>query len=277
MYRYELEIQSQKGSFPSSVTKESLFYQPSTRRKPFLVFERGSDGTVKGSNLFPIIQTTPTIKVRPNTSVISTYAQLGHQIALEFQKALQGFQSNLWEADLTPPSLIFLFRQHPDLLKDANRELRRLDLRLLELTVSDNGELIFKHQGLNEPIPWGFESNGTQSFIRSFPRLWIALNTGGIAVLDELDASIHPEVLREIISWFWDPQKNRHNAQLFFSCHNVLLLNELQKEEILLCEKTPKEGYTRMYRLADIKGIRKSEDFVRGYWHGAYGALPNIG
>ncbi len=278
VYRYGLEIQGQEGS----VTKESLFYHPSTERKPFLVFERGCDGIVQGSDLFPIFpfksETPPIFKVRSNASVISTYAQLGHQIAIEVHKALQTVWSNLlWvKEDLSVQRLISLFQKNPKLLEDANRELRRLDLGLLELTLSSN-DLTFIHEGLTESIPWVFESNGTQSFLRSYPALWIALGTGGIAVLDELDASIHPEVLREIVSWFWDPETNPLNAQLFFSCHNILLLKELQKEEILFCKQTPKEGYTRMYRLADIKDIPKGEDFVRGYWHGAYGALPNIG
>lgn len=279
VYRYEVEIQGQKESLPSSVTKESLSYKPSTARKPLLVFERGDDGRIQGTDLFPILSLPSVFKIRPNTSVISTYAQLGHQITIEFQKVLQGIRYNLfwYKEALSLERLILLFRQDPELLKQANRELRRLDLGLLELKISQNGELIFTHQGLKESIPWVLESNGTQSFLRSFPHLWMVLKTGGIAVIDELDASIHPDVLREIISWFWDPEKNPSGAQLFFSCHTIHLLEELKKEEILFCEKTPKEGYTRMYRLADIEGISDSEDFVRGYRQGVYGALPNIG
>ena len=54
-----------------------------------------------------------------------------------------------------------------------------------------------------------------------------SLTTGSIAVIDELDAAIHLMLLPEIISWSYDPVRNRNGAQLWMSCHNVSLLEYL--------------------------------------------------
>ena len=56
-------------------------------------------------------------------------------------------------------------------------------------------------------------------------------------LLDEMDASIHPIVLPEILRWFHDPKRNPANAQLWITCHNASLLDTLVKEEVLFTEK----------------------------------------
>lgn len=65
-------------------------------------------------------------------------------------------------------------------------------------------------------------------------------------------------------------------GSFFFTCHNTALLEDLQKEEIVLCEKDA-SGCTEVFRLADVKNVRRGENFFRAYLNGSYGALPNIG
>ena len=103
------------------------------------------------------------------------------------------------------------------------------------------------------------ESHGTQQFIRVYPAIRGALLTGGIAVVDELDVAIHPSVLPEILRWFADQARNPHGAQLWMSCHSVSLLDDLIKEEILICEKNA-GGATHIYGLSDIQGIRRGRE-----------------
>jgi AAA15 family ATPase/GTPase len=52
---------------------------------------------------------------------------------------------------------------------------------------------------LSDPLPIQLESHGTRQFIRIFPMIAQALQIGGVAVIDELDQSIHPSILPEII------------------------------------------------------------------------------
>jgi predicted ATPase len=135
---------------------------------------------------------------------------------------------------------------------------------------------IFQHHGLATALPVQFESHGTRAFVRIFPLLNRALITGGIAVIDELDLSIHPVVLPEIIRWFYDTERNPYNAQLWMTCQNASLLEELVKEEVFFCEKDPK-GRTTVYGLQDIQAVRRSDNYYRKYLGGVYGAVPRLG
>ena len=135
---------------------------------------------------------------------------------------------------------------------------------------------LFKHGGLQVDMPMALESHGTRSFIRIFPYLLLALNSGGVAIVDELDLAIHPLVLPEIVRWYYDKERNKHDAQLWMSCHSASLLDDLVKEEVILCEKD-RRGRSTIYSLANIKSVRRGDNFYRKYLGGIYGAVPQIG
>src|SRR3546814_8749702 len=86
---------------------------------------------------------------------------------------------------------------------------------------TDNGPmLLFKHAGLAVEMPWLMESHGTRAFIKMFPFIMSALDTGGIVAIDEMDAAIHPNMLPELVRWFYaTSERNNFDAQLWLSCH----------------------------------------------------------
>jgi AAA15 family ATPase/GTPase len=134
----------------------------------------------------------------------------------------------------------------------------------------------FQHEGLKLPMPWALESHGTRSFIRIFPLLLLALDRGGLAVIDELDLSIHPLILPEVLRWFYDQDRNQYGAQLIMTCHAASLLEDLHKEEVVLVEKD-RAGRTMFYSLMDVQLVRRSDNLYKRYLSGAYGAVPQIG
>jgi predicted ATPase len=99
---------------------------------------------------------------------------------------------------------------------------------------------------------------------------------GGIAVVDELDSTIHPNLLPEILRWFHNKETNPHNAQLWISGQSASLLDELDKEEVYFTEKGEK-GQTKIFGLKDIEGVRRVDNFYQKYLGGVYGAVPRIG
>ena len=135
---------------------------------------------------------------------------------------------------------------------------------------------MFKHANLRYSMPLFMQSNGTQSFIKLFPSLAHAFDNGNVLVIDELDAALHPIILSDTIkSFYMDSDKNPLNAQIWFSCHAASLLEDLVKEEIVICEKDRK-GRTTFHSLMDVK-VRRDENHYRKYLSGAYGGLPLIG
>lgn len=106
--------------------------------------------------------------------------------------------------------------------------------------------------------------------------LVIALDAGGVVAIDEMDAAIHPLVLPELLQWFYDRDgRNRNDAQLWLSCHSASLLDDLRKEEIVICEKD-RQGRTRFFSLMDVK-VRRDENHYRKYLSGLYRGVPLIG
>ena len=105
----------------------------------------------------------------------------------------------------------------------------------------------------------------------------MTLAQGGIAIVDEFDVMIHPLVLPELLRWFYDKeQRNAYDAQLWLSCHSASLLDDLTKEEVILCEKD-RQGRTHVFSLMDMRSIRRDDSLYRKYLSGVYGAVPQIG
>lgn len=123
------------------------------------------------------------------------------------------------------------------------------------------------------------ESDGTKKLISLYLRIVLALETGGLLVVDELDAKLHPLILRKIVQTFHDPETNKNNAQLIFTSHNLILFNnkEMRRDEIWLTEKD-NNGYTTLYSLADFnctaEEIRSDLDYGKHYLLGRFGAIP---
>lgn len=280
-YVYEVSFRNELGK-PKAVLAESLRRWSATGGKPVRVFERDQDGEVLSGKSFGLSGYKPVIsKVRSNASLIATLAQFDHKPSLLLQTIARSVQSNILieKIDYADDFIVRFYAQNPALIEALNREIERIDLGIKNMTIdlSNAGPVArFEHEGLDGPMPMQLESHGTRQFIRIFPVLMQTLANGGVAVMDELDMAIHPIVLPEILRWFYDPQRNPHNAQLWMSCHNPALLDELIKEEVYFCEKDSR-GRTRVYGLQDIQSVRRTDNFYAKYLGGVYGAVPQLG
>jgi len=281
-YAYELVLGGPKDK-PQHVITETLYYWPKFAGRQVRLFERREDGSIGTGKSFPLAGYRFAVEkiLRPNASLISTLAQLGHPLALLGRQLATTVFSNVLieKIETTEDIIVRHYAANPALLQVLNRELERVDLgiRKMQIQVGPNGPVaLFEHEGLTMPLPVQLESQGTRTFIRIFPLLAAALQTGGIAVVDELDLSIHPIVLPEIMRWFHDIERNPHNAQLWMTCQNASLLEELVKEEVFFCEKDSK-GRSAVYGLRDIQAVRRNDNYYRKYLGGVYGAVPNIG
>jgi hypothetical protein len=170
-------------------------------------------------------------------------------------------------------------------LKDL---LRASDLGIEDVKIaepSDRGpRVLIKHKGSDDARAWlplEQESQGTQALFRVAPRVIDTLRDGGLLVVDELEASLHPLLGLHLVRLFNDPSTNPRHAQLVFSTHDTNLLGTmygsppLRRDQVWLTEKD-EQGATRMYPLTDYKP-RKAENLESGYLQGRYGAIPFLG
>lgn len=138
--------------------------------------------------------------------------------------------------------------------------------------------------GSNETasIPLRDESDGTLKMFALYPALQDTLNTGGILFIDELNARLHPLLVRGFLIMFLNPETNPKHAQLVFTTHDSWQLsnNLLRRDEIWFTEKAS-SGVSTLYSLADFVDdagtkIRKDESYEKNYFLGKYGAIPNL-
>ncbi len=118
------------------------------------------------------------------------------------------------------------------------------------------------------------ESQGTQKlFALSGPLLDI-LDRGSIMVVDELDRSLHPSLVRKIVETFQNAEINRNGAQLLFTTHDTSLLDQtlLRRDQIWFTEKQVDQSST-LTPLTDFSP-RKGEALEQNYLAGRYGGVP---
>ena len=129
-------------------------------------------------------------------------------------------------------------------------------------------------------IPLQDESQGTLKMIALYPALQDVLSTGGVLFVDELNARLHPLLVRNIIITFKNIESNPKHAQLVFTTHDSWQISNdlLRRDEIWFTEKNT-EGVSTLYSLAEFVSndgnkIRKDESIGKNYMLGKYGAIP---
>jgi hypothetical protein len=131
-------------------------------------------------------------------------------------------------------------------------------------------------------IPLGDESAGTLKMFALYPELQEVLQNGGVFFIDELNARLHPLLVRNFILTFLNPEINVNHAQLVFTTHDTWQLSNqlLRRDEIWFTEKNDM-GLSTLYSLADFvdedgSRIRKDESYEKNYLLGKYGAIPTL-
>jgi len=178
-----------------------------------------------------------------------------------WNKILDGFVKN---ADFGPQGIAFKSN------KSEDKESSSMEL------VS-----IYKYHDENIVIPAELmESRGTLKlvdFAIPFEKLF---KSGGVFILDEFDAAIHPELIKGILALFNDSDLNRAGAQLIFTTHNPIYLNNkiFRRDQIRFVEKDTDSYESVIYSLADFgaEEVRNDHNYLINYFKGNYGALPFI-
>lgn len=121
------------------------------------------------------------------------------------------------------------------------------------------------------------ESKGTIHLIRLIQPFIDALENGGVVVLDEMDASLHFEIVVSLIRIFNSRELNKKGAQLIFNTHNPIYLDGelLRHDQIVMVEKDKTDLTSSIYALSDYK-LRPEERILKNYLAGKYGALPHM-
>ena len=131
-------------------------------------------------------------------------------------------------------------------------------------------------------IPLKQESGGTLKMFALYPSLKDVLDNGGTLFIDELNARLHPLLVRNIILTFLSPEINTRNAQLVFTTHDIWQFSNelLRRDEIWMVNKN-RDGVSELYSLVELKDeegnkVRRDEALAKNYLTGNYGAIPAL-
>lgn len=130
--------------------------------------------------------------------------------------------------------------------------------------------------GKSIPLPWKSESAGTHRFFSLIGPWLDILHSGYTVCIDELESSMHPLMVRELLRLFFNETENPKGAQILFTTHNPLLLDPtfLRRDQVWFTDKDD-EGSSHLYPLTDYQP-RQGESLVRGYLAGRYGGVPFV-
>lgn len=293
------------------VLEEWAFRYP--RGRAALLFQRrhldvelGSVERVKGRAITELL--------RPNALFLSTAASANHPVLLPLyawfgrnlrlaeandRESRQALSAHLLDDDTSSERVLSLLRaadlgvtgakKHkidPVMKERLQRAVRILAGQEGEPDGSEEGpgfeELGVRliHRGIAGEVELDArdESLGTLVWFGLVGPVVEALADGAVFLADELDASLHPALVAQLIRLFQDPETNPHRAQLVFNSHDATILGDsvssrlIGRDQVWFTEKR-EDGSTRLYPLADLDP-RKEEAIGRRYLAGRYGATP---
>jgi ABC-type polar amino acid transport system ATPase subunit len=232
-------------------------------------------------------------KVRPNASLISTAAQF--DVALAQQLTQLNISANVTvlgrlgvdHSRLYDVARIYAqdegLRQRMagilaswDLgladVRIEKRQINQADGRAVEVFVPVG---VHRVQGQDHPLLMVSESSGTQGAFVLLAHILPLLASGGVVLLDEMEADLHPHMLTPILDLFFSPKTNPFGAQLIFTSHSMEVLAQLHKGQVLVVEKDA-DCNTQVWRLDSVKGVRADDNLYAKYMAGAYGGVPQL-
>lgn len=116
------------------------------------------------------------------------------------------------------------------------------------------------------------ESDGTRRLVEYMPLLYSILRKGGVFVIDEIERSIHPIMIKSIMRKISDSKDAK--GQIIFTTHESCLLDQIifRPDEIWFAQKDVNQS-TQLYPLSDYN-IHKTANIENGYLNGRYGGIP---
>lgn len=279
-YRYEL-----------TVKKEVIEYERldriklETGRKSAL-FERDEDEiTLKGA--FARLKTSDELS---DTLSLLSYLGITYSKNEVVQDVLDWFDEEIDFLNYGNPmqELRMAVSKSEDVKRLMLQMIQEMDLDIVDFRVeekeNDRIEVFTKHvvDEYEAELNLFDESSGTKKLFGLLPFIAKSLLKGTTLVIDELDAKIHPVLLKYLIMTFSNMEKNKKGAQLIFTSHDLSTMNSevFRRDEIWFVAKGNRQN-SKLYSLVEFKNkkgesVRKDAKFDKQYLEGKYGADPYL-
>lgn len=277
-YRYEISI------LKNEIIRENLYYRTFDNEDVVIVFERTKEDCVVGEDIdFVSVE-----KVKTSLPLLSHLAS-SYDINI-IDDVLSWFLTiNFIDYDNPINDKKILFPKHPAERTLFFSMLEEMDINISDLRIEEDIEgkiedIFCKHiiDGEEFELRIQEESSGTRKIFSCLARIIKCLQNGEVLVADELDAKLHPKLLRFIIELFTNSLTNKHGAQLLITSHDMINMTPevFRRDEIWFCALNAKNS-SNLYSLIAFKEEngkppRKDAIYGKRYLEGKYGADPYI-
>lgn len=279
-YRYNLKIKK------NIIVYEALHKQNINGRRPSKIFIRdGANAKIEVGSLLKSLEKTDVAETMPFLAYIKILKEV------EAINDVINWFENCDFINFGNP-----FHESRIILFD-NKKVQNIMFKMLQEMDSDishfryekgdkeeTPEIYTKHvvNEMEYELKLEEESSGTIKLFAFLPFVIKALLNGGVIVIDEMDAKLHPKLIRYIIELFSNPHSNKNKAQLIFTSHDLSTMKKefFRRDEIWFVAKDNLQG-SKLYSLVEFKdkdgnSVRKDATFDKQYLEGRYGADPYL-
>ena len=279
-YRYELIVK-----------KEVIEYERldriklETGRKSAL-FERDEDEiTLKGA--FARLKTSDELS---DTLPLLSYLGITYSKNEVVQDVLDWFDEEIDFLNYGNPmqELRMAVSKSEDVKRLMLQMIQEMDLDIVDFRVeekeNDRIEVFTKHvvDEYEAELNLFDESSGTKKLFGLLPFIAKSLLRGTTLVIDELDAKIHPVLLKYLIMTFSNMEKNKKGAQLIFTSHDLSTMNsEVFRRDEIWFAALDENHSSQVYSLYEIRRedkerVNNTAAYDKQYLEGRYGADPYL-
>ena len=269
-YRYYLALK-----------EEALYWRAIGGRKTGTVFEREGSNITLGVS---INKASINTSVNPKMPYLSFLA-INYDIPViaEVQKWFESCVIRNYANPVVDSTV--MISKNDDVKKRIVQALNDMGIDLTGYRFDENEKQLYTQRTVNGKsyeLRFMDESDGTQKLIAVLPVLLMALREGRLVIIDELDAKLHPKLLRYVIAMFKNPKINQNGAQLIFTSHDVTTMRNtvFRRDEIWFAAENDNHE-SEIYSLYEIRRednerVNNTAAYDKQYLEGRYGADPYL-
>lgn len=274
-YRYYIAILN------SVIVSESLYRKTIGGKKPALLFNRENGNIEVGPT---ISSKSINTSVNPKMPYVSFLA-INYSIPV-ISEVMGWFESCIIRSYANPVAESqILLTENEDSKKRFINMMNDMGIEISGYRYDKENEQFLLQRIIGDKeydIPFINESDGTRKLFAALPVIIMALREGRLIIIDELDAKLHPKLLRYVIKLFTNPEINRNGAQLLFTSHDLTTMKNtvFRRDEIWFAALND-ENSSEIFSLYDIRRednehVNNTAAYDKQYLEGRYGADPYL-
>ena len=263
------------------VVSESLSRRSVTGKKTAELFDREQGKITLGYN---INRKSINTSVNPKMPYLSFLA-INYDIP-EISEVMTWFESCIIRSYANPVAEHQIMLEKNDEFKNQLiRALNDMDIDITDYRYDEDNKQLYMKRTLGEKeyeLSFTEESDGTKKLIAALPVILLALREGRLVIIDELDAKLHPKLLRYVILLFKNKDINRNGAQLLFTSHDMSTMkNTIFRRDEIWFAAMGEAHESDIYSLHELRGedgsrIKNTASYDKQYLEGRYGADPYL-